>query len=73
MPKAEMHKCSMEEMQPVHSEISAAFASGLHLPQQGCHPCMGYVKERDLSSDPEAQTATLLFPDTNEGCLPIAH
>lgn len=34
---------------------------------------MGYAKEQDLSSDPEAQRATLLSPDTSEECLPAAH
>lgn len=34
---------------------------------------MGYAKEQDLSSDPEAQRATLLSPDTSKECLPAAH
>lgn len=35
MPKAEMYKCSMVKMQPVHCEISAAFITiGFSLPRQ---------------------------------------
>lgn len=34
---------------------------------------VGYAKDQDLSSEPEAQRATLVSLDTSEECLPVAH
>lgn len=46
-PKAEMHKCSMVEMQQLHRKISAAFTIRFPLPRQGrtVIPLVGFVKE----------------------------
>lgn len=70
MPKAEMHRCSMVEKQDFCSLYTGMLFATAELI---CPLHMRYAKEQDLSSDPDAQRATLLSPDTSEECLPTAH